>query len=34
MIETRPEFRRRARVHLNTAREIGEDIRKLREEMP
>jgi hypothetical protein len=34
MLETQPEFRRRARVHLNTACEIGAKIRQLRREMP
>jgi hypothetical protein len=34
MLEDRPEFLRRAKKHLNTACEIGENIRKLRREMP
>ena len=34
MLENRPEFLRRARHHLNYARELGEDIREARKNVP
>jgi hypothetical protein len=34
MLEDRAEFRRRARLHLNTARENAENIREVQKQKP